>query len=97
MTELETVILKNGTEEVKSLVVVTMNTLNKLFIENPIAFYELNEVCKNSAHKPFGNTGEILSKYSLIIDGVIHNSIKNIVISSIDGDGFDITLGSPIK
>lgn len=104
MTELTTVILKNGAEEVKLLAIVTIMSPHKLSEEEPIAFYELNEMCKDRTHKPFGNTGKILLDLNLISRGrmpeiysEVHDSIRNVVLSAVDGSGLDMTLGSPIR
>lgn len=95
---MKTVVLKNGAEEVESLVVVMMLSLERLIQTNPIAAYELVEVCKNHTHIPFGNTGDVL-KYSGLMEsnGQIHTSVKNVVLSAFEGDGLNMHLTSPVK
>ncbi len=89
--------LKNGSEEFKPLVQVTMASLSKLAETNPIAFYELVMKCRDQGHELFGNAGEVLKSLALIEDarGSVHDSIRNVVLSAVEGDGFDMTLGSP--
>lgn len=93
----KTVWLKNGTEEVAPLVKMTMLLLHKLIKENPIALYELAMVCRDSKHIPFGDTEEELRKQKLLqLDGKVHSSIRNVVLSAVVGDGFDMSLVNPI-
>jgi len=97
MNDLTTYILKNGTEEVQPLVKVTMMTLNRLVGKYPLAAYDLVELCKSTQYKPLGDSNSILEKYCLIINGEVHDSIKNIVLSAFEGEGINLKLTSPIK
>lgn len=94
---METVILKNGAEEAKSGVAVVMMSLENLVQTNPIAAYELVEVCKNPAHKLFGNAGDILNGLGLLDSGHVHSSVKNVVLSAFEGEGLGMRLTFPIK
>lgn len=92
------VMLKNGQEEFKALVVVTMMSLRALLAEQPIAFYELVMKCRNRNHQFFGNAGEKLKGLELVqSDGGVHGSIRNIVLSATSGEGLGLVLHSPIK
>ncbi len=102
---IETVILKNGAEEAKPLVVVTMMVLNRLMDEGKaMVVYELVELCKNPEHQPFGRTGEDLEKLSLASKNQrpatnlydVHGSTRNIVLSAVSGEGLDLCLVSPV-
>jgi len=89
--------LKNGSEEAGAMVGVVMMSLRKLVETNPIAFYELAMLSRNPHHELFGNTGKALSKLALLsADGHVHNSIRNVVISAVEGDGMDMVLRSPV-
>jgi hypothetical protein len=89
--------LKNGSEEAEPLVRVTMFSLKQLFETKPIVAYELRELCKNSAHKLFGNSGDDLKALSLVqSDGRVHDSIRNIVLSAFDGEGLAMCMISPV-
>lgn len=94
---METVILKNNTEEAKVLVQATMVSLDDLVNTNPIAAYELVDLCKDASHKPFGNTGSILEDLSLVDNGKVHEYIKNVVLSAFEGEGIDLHLTNPLK
>ena len=93
---LETVRLKNGSEEVASLVSVTMMSLQHLMQDKPIVLYELVEVCRDRDHKPFGLTGQDLEDLGLMNAGCVHDSIKNVVLSAVEGTGLEMTLGNPV-
>lgn len=95
---MEIVTLKNGTEEAKGLVQVTRISLEKLFEQQPVAFCELVACCKERGHKPQGNTGETLQSLALLQpDNSPHGSIRNIVLSAVEGDGLEMKLVSPCK
>ena len=74
-----------------------MMSIRNLMETNPIAFYELVMICRDSNHAPFGNTGDILRNFNLLnTEGKVHSSIRNIVISAVTGEGLEMTLGSPV-
>jgi hypothetical protein len=88
--------LKNGSEEVEPIVLVTMASLHKLFQDQPIAAYELVMKCRDRTHKFWGNYQDVLEKWALVqSDGNVHDSIQNIVLSAVTGDGLYMTLSSP--
>jgi len=89
--------LKNGIEEAESLITIVMMSLQKLFNENPMAVYELVMKCRDNNHQYFGNMVEELKTLALVqSDGSVHNSIRNIVLSAVKGEGLKMVLGSPI-
>jgi len=94
-----TVKLKNGWDEAKPLVAIIMHTLQKLMDEGRgIVVYELAEVCKDPTHKPWGQAGDDLKALKLLRpDGSVHDSIRNIVLSAVSGEGMEMTLGSPLS
>lgn len=92
--------LRNGAEEAASLVMVTMMSFNRLVEEKPIVAYELVTLCRDPNHQLFGKTGDDLAALSLVqksSDGyIVHNSVRNIVLSAAEGDGFDMQFVSPV-
>ncbi len=95
---MNTVKLNNGAEEHEGLVNITMLHLKALIEDQPIAFFELVEKCRNRNHKLFGVTGKVLKDLSLIeSDENIHSSIKNIILSATEGKGLNLTLINPIR
>ena len=95
---METVTLKNGAVEAKPLVAVTLMSLEHLINSDPIAFYELVMVCRDKDHKPFGDTREKLETSGLwqAHEPRPHESIRNVVLSAVTGDGLDMVLGAPV-
>jgi hypothetical protein len=94
---MELVKLKNGSEEARVLVVATNLSIKTLMEKNPMAFYDLVEKCRNKDYKFFGDNEKILEDLSLINNGRPHESIRNIILSSVEGEGLEMTLTSPIK
>lgn len=94
---MKAVVLKNGTEEADVMVTTGMMALESVMKDNPIAFYELVMKCRDPNHQFFGNTGEILKSRSLVEQsGNIHDSVRNIVLSAVSGDEFDMRLSNPV-
>lgn len=98
MTNVQTVRLRNGAEEVKSLVSMILFTLKDMWSKGEVTtVYELAMLCRDPEHKLFGDTGDVLKKLSLVQpDGRVHDSIRNIVLSAVEGEGLDMRLQSPI-
>jgi len=89
--------LKNGSEEVEPMVKVTMMILHNLITESPILFYELVMKARDRAHEFFGTTGEELERRNLLeAGGSMHSSIRNIILSAVEGDMLEMKLGSPV-
>ena len=95
---METIKLRNGAEEAKPLVAVTMMHLETLMNERPLALYDLVMRCRDTNYEFFGTNGDYLKSLNLVgQDGSIHGSIRNIILSAIDGDGIDMVLRSPVQ
>lgn len=94
---METVILKTGVEVPRAFVEVATGSLESLLESYPIAFYELVMLCRDSNHELFGNTDEILRVHGLIeADDQPHDIIRLVVLASVDGEGLDLKLVSPL-
>lgn len=98
--QMEVVTLKNRAEEVLPLVNVTMFGLRTLMAEKPIVLYELVMLCRDRTHRLWGKTSDELLALGFIEkhnDSVqVHDSIRNIVLSAVEGDGPEMTLGNPV-
>lgn len=89
--------LKNGSEADISIVVTTMISLEGLINKNPIAFYEFVMKARNPKHDMFGKTQKVVSRLALIdSNGEIHSTVKDIILSAVNGDGLDLKLTSPL-
>lgn len=102
MTVMEEVLLKNGTKEAKVLVDVVMLSVRNLLnsgISGITALYDLVQICRNNPnYQKFGNNEETLKKLSLLQDdGKPHSSVRNIILSSVSGDGINMAFESPVK
>lgn len=94
---MKVVTLRNGAEEAKPLVTVTMMHLKRIMDEKPLALYDLVMKYRDREYEFFGSNGGYLKSLRLVDqDGSIHNSIHNIVLSATDGDGMDMILRSPL-
>lgn len=95
---METVELRNGAVEATPLVTVAMMSLRHLMNEKPLALYDLVMVCRDSSYEWFGDNLQESQNLSLVQpDGKVHESIRNIVLAAVTGDGLDMRLESPVK
>lgn len=92
---MRTVILKNGAEELGSFVEVMLRALSQLMTREPIAFYELVCLCRDSSHEVWPGMVEVLERAHLLKSGRVHDSIRNVVLSAVTGDEADMALGDP--
>jgi hypothetical protein len=75
----------------KSLEVVITISLEALMKDNPISFYELNEVCKDPNHKMFGNSQEAMDELGLLeASGKPHKSVCQVLSAHTRGEGLDL-------
>jgi hypothetical protein len=94
----ELVMLKNGRTEAKPLVAVLKTVLETLFTESPVVAYELVMKARDPNHQIWGNCADDLKALNLLhSDGTMHNSTRNIILSAVTGEGFDMILSDPIK
>jgi hypothetical protein len=87
--------LKNGSQELDTMVIVTMRSLQHLAKNDPITLYELVEKCKDKDHVIWGDCESNIKALGLMTRVGVHESIKNITLSAVIGTGLDITLCSP--
>ena len=90
--------LKNGSEELSTLVAVTMMSLKNLIKSDPISFFELVSKARDRNHQVFSKhqTNVLVGLGLMEREGNLHNSISNVVLSAVTGDGLDMTLGDPV-
>ena len=95
-TPVNLVKLKNGTEVNEMTVRVTMFSLESGKF-NFMLLYELLEKCKNPHHKMFSNTQQIAEEMGLMLEGTIHDDVKNIILSAVETLGpLSFAVNSPI-
>lgn len=97
MTQRQVVRLKNGAEELRTLVAGITLSLRDLMETDPIALYELRELCRDRDHELLGDTKKTLQDLSLVDSGGrVHKSIRNVVLSAIQGEMLEMRLTSPL-
>ena len=94
---LEEIELKNGTTAPKALIATTTLALDDLLRTNMLTVIELIEKAKNKNYKMFGNSELVVKTTSLMEDGQIHESVKNIILSSFTGERFNLKRVFPLK
>lgn len=99
---LEMVRLKNGSEVPKATVITTMINLGNLRNSMPgiLALYDLTELCKNPDYD-VSFTKDTLLSLALVSQKstekiTVHDDVKNILLSAVEGEGMNIDLCSPI-
>ncbi|MBF0570546.1 MAG: hypothetical protein HQL12_01620 [Candidatus Omnitrophica bacterium] len=92
--------LRNGSEEYLSavnLIFVSLKTLMEEGFLGALALYELHQKALNPSHKIDEEYSQPLRELNLVqSDGELHDTTKNIVLSSIDGEGLDMHLVKPV-
>lgn len=93
----EFVKLKNGSEEERTQVEAFMYTLRRLFKDEPIAAYDLVLKARNPEHQIFEAARTKLKQWALLLpDGEMHDTVRNIIVSAVTGDGLQMQLNNPI-
>lgn len=93
---MQTVKLKNGTEEPRVVVAATMVSLQAMFRDAPIIAYEFVSVCRDPLHKIWSGKDQMVAAGFMNEDGKMHDTIRNVTLSALDGEGMGMTLGSPV-
>jgi len=89
--------LRTGQPTPDVLVRTVTLSLRQLMADDPIALFELVEICRDPAHEPFGLTGPHLRAMGMLgSDGRVHDATREIVLASVEGDGFDLRLVNPV-
>lgn len=94
---MQTVKLRNGTEEVAMMVPIIMMHLKSMFADDPIAAYEIVMHARDRNHPPWNETmtARFKSLSLLESDGRMHDTVRNIIVSAVTGDLLDMTLRDP--
>jgi hypothetical protein len=76
---------------------MTLDNLWEQGLKGVLAVYDLREICEGRGDKIDQNTVRDLVKLGLVQpDGRVHSSIKNVVVSSLEGESVNTALVSPI-
>ena len=93
--------LRNGSEAPRSAVMTSWLAIKRLAdsgdMGNVIALYEARELARNPAHQIWGGTGATLRNFALIDgDGRMHDITRDVILSSVLGDGTDVNVTFPV-
>ncbi len=91
--------LKNGSDEAVVVVSATMISLKGLLGKGTsglLTFYDLTMLCRDPKYKMSEENMSTLKRLSLLEStGLPHDSIKNVVLSAVVGEGMKMSLISP--
>ena len=96
---MEQLTLRNGSTEPAPIVQATMMALRGMMndILGITALYDLHQICLGKNYKPSDRQLEYLKSRALLqTDGRPHDSIRNVVLSAIDGEGLDMKIVNPV-
>jgi hypothetical protein len=91
------VTLTSGVKTTHPLVACVMLTLQALFDEQPIAFYELVTRCRQPDHALRGGSAAVLERSGLLDCGTVPDAVREIVLAAVDGDALTLRLASPVQ
>lgn len=98
MTEM--VALRNGTEESKALtagIILASRALLSEECKTPMAFWDLVRMAQDKDYRPMKVNAAALRERNLLeSDNSLHGSIKNIVLSSVEGEGLAMIYVNPV-
>jgi len=90
--------LTTGQREHAGLVAVVHMALSHAFATDPLMAYDVVMRAREPNYKFFGSAEERAKRAALVDDnGVMHGSVRNIILAAVTGDGLDMQLRSPIK
>jgi hypothetical protein len=107
LSSLNLVKLKNGTEHQRVFVAAIMMSLEHLMspgtkdpiqgMADAIAFYELVMIARDPSHRAFGNTGPRLEELLMLEPrGHMKPEYRDVILSAVTGEGFNLILGNPL-
>jgi len=95
--------LRNGSTEPANIVEAVSITLKRLYDGGNLgvtAFHDLVMLCRNPNREETNSTrmtSDTLKREGFLLeDGTVHDSTRNVVLSSVEGDGLAMQLISPI-
>jgi hypothetical protein len=94
--------LRNGKEVPDVVIGTTMIALRTLADADFMAFCEFVETCRDPGHVIYGDCGDKIERLGLVqsVDaaghGKVHDAVRDIVLSAVDGEDFGLSLRSPL-
>lgn len=87
--------LRTGAVVPSVLIDVIGLTLDDLFSSDPIAFYELVQLCRNPGHEIFFGQKRLTELNLIGVNGQPHDATRDIVLASVEGDELSLRLVDP--
>ena len=88
--------LRNGSEVAKPIVTYAMMATKRLAEELPFVLFEAVKMARNPDYKPSVEICETLESYGLLKDGEMRRAVRDVIASAASGEGWDVTIGSPV-
>ena len=92
--------LRNGSEELLGIIAhiyMVMEGLWEMGMESIPALYDLHQLCLDPHYRMGQKNANLLKEFGLLDEGgTVHNSISNVVLSAIEGEGLAMRLVSPL-
>lgn len=94
--------LRNGSEETESIVRVVTAGLQNILKNTmgALAFHDLVVLCRDPEREETSSTrmtiDELKENGLVQVDGTVNQSIRNVVLSSAEGEGLEMQFVSPI-
>lgn len=93
----DTIKLRTGVLAYKPMVAATTLSLRLLLSSQPIAFCEIVTLSRKPNHKLFGDSSDTLKNMHLLdAGGHLDDSIRDIILASVEGDGLQMRLVNPV-
>ncbi len=95
----EEILLRNSKLVAKPLVGVIMLSIERIYKETPIMLYDLLMLARENSYIPFGKAKEVFESTAITQNGLLHECIRDIILSSIlmDGGPETLCLVNPLK
>lgn len=96
---MEMVTLNNGKSEGEAVVFATMFSLTRMLEQEPQVFYEFVCKCRDPQYSMWGDSAARAVRWGLLdASDYVHESVRNVTLSAVAGEGMDLhLLSSPIR
>lgn len=93
---MDTVTLRTGVETPKPLVATMHMVCSNMMDKNPIAMFEAVSLARDSSHRLFGNSGEVLRDAAILdCSGGMCTSVREILCAIFEGEMLEMRLLGP--
>lgn len=95
---LKVVTLNNG-RQVPEVIVRTTLLAAMTLIEDPanyLAAYDMVAMAKEPGYKPYGNNGDVLTRFGLLQEGTMHSDVRAVIDATYSFEGLSLIRRSPL-